>query len=77
MYGSHFGPRVPFVTQRPEGYKSPYRIILLFNPAGSLNAGNACRQQAVPSAAQPGVVRILGVLCSNEDRETSVIGEIA
>ena len=77
MYGSHFGPRVPFVTQRPTDYKSPYRVVILFNPASNLNAAKICRQEAVPSAAQPGVVRILGALCSNEDRETSVVGEIA
>ncbi len=77
MYGSHFGPRVPFVTQRPADYKSPYRIVLLFNPAGNLNARNACREEAVSVAAEPGVVRIFGALCSNEDRETSVVGEMA
>ncbi len=31
MYQSHFGPPVPFVTQAPEDYKSPYRVVMLFD----------------------------------------------
>ena len=31
MDGNHFGPHVDFVTTPPEGFRSPYRIVMVFD----------------------------------------------
>ena len=72
MYGSHFGPLVPFVLEEPEDYRSPYRIIIVFDPDPLIDASNYCREDVQPGPTELGKIRFVAALCANEDRETSV-----
>ena len=72
MYGSHFGPLVPFVLEKPEDYRSPYRVLIVFDPDPLRDAANFCREDVQPGPTELGRIRFVAVLCANEDRETSV-----
>ena len=74
---SHSGPHVPFVITRPEGFDSPYRVILLFDNKRGYTTIKLCGQD--PGAFEPawnGKLRIYATLCANEKPLTSVFGQI-
>jgi hypothetical protein len=52
MTGSHFGPPVDFVTTPPEDFRSPYRIVMVFDAAQAYGEAKLCREgrSIVPSA---------------------------
>ena len=72
MYGAHFGPLVPFVLEKPEDYRSPYRVLIVFDPDPLLDAREFCKIDVQPGPTELGKVRFVGVFCANEDRETSI-----
>lgn len=77
MAVSHFGPQVPFVTTRPEGFVSPYRVILLFDNQRGYTTVKLCGGD--PDAFEPawdGKLRVHAALCANEKPLTSVFGDI-
>ena len=76
MYGSHFGPLVRFVTQPPQGYRSPYRVVMLFNPAETTNASELCSGEPAPGAPTAGSVKIAAAVCADGTHETSVWGKV-
>ncbi len=77
MYKSHFGPPVPFVTQAPEDYKSPYRVVMLFDPKETMSSHELCTGE--PEAGDPdgGVIKVAAALCAQDIHETSVWGTVA
>ena len=77
MYGSHFGPPVRFVTEVPQGNTSPYRVVMLFNPAETTNSKELCTGSPAPGAPTPGRVKIAAAVCANDIHETSVWGSVA
>ncbi len=77
MYGSHFGPSVRFVTEVPQGNTSPYRVVILFNPAETMNARELCTGDPAPGAPTPGRVKIAAAVCAQDIHETSVWGSVA
>lgn len=77
MAVSHFGPQVPFVTSRPDGFLSPYRVILLFDNKRGYTTVKLCGQD--PDAFEPawdGKLRVHAALCANQKPLTSVFGDI-
>ncbi len=76
MYGAHFGPVVPFVTTKPEDYKSPYRVVMLFNPALGVNAHRLCESSDQPATGSRDRVRVLAVFCSSRYRESSAVASV-
>ncbi|MCG8596217.1 MAG: hypothetical protein MI785_17895 [Kiloniellales bacterium] len=76
MYKSHFGPPVPFVTQAPEDYKSPYRVVMLFDPKETMSAHELCKGE--PEAGEPdgGVIKVAAAFCAQDIHETSVWGTV-
>lgn len=77
MTRSHFGPEVAFVTTAPEGYTSPYRVVVLFDPVQTINAYKACGYtEDQPATRSDGVVRAHLVLCANEKPLTAVSGQV-
>ena len=77
MYGSHFGPPVRFVTELPQGTASPYRVVLLFNPAETTNSRELCAGDPASGAPTPGRVKIAAAVCAQDLLETSVWGTVA
>ena len=76
MYKSHFGPPVPFVTQAPQDYKSPYRVVILFDPDETLNSDKLCKETPQPGPSDPGLIRIAAAFCAQDIHETSVWGSV-
>ncbi|MDJ0943516.1 MAG: hypothetical protein QNJ30_08630 [Kiloniellales bacterium] len=76
MYGAHFGPRVPFVTQVPEDHRSPYRVVMVFDPEETLNSRKICAEPPQPGPANPDRIRVAAAFCSQEVHETSVWGTV-
>ena len=76
MTGSHFGQQVDFVTTPPEGFRSPYRIVILFDPTQNYTANKLCKQG---KSIQPGtgeIVKVHAALCANGAALTGVSGRI-
>ena len=76
MYAAHFGPKVPFVTQAPQDYKSPYRVVILFDPEETLNSDKLCKETPQPGPADPSLIRIAAAFCAQDIHETSVWGRV-
>ncbi len=76
MTGSHFGPQVDFVTTPPEGFRSPYRIVLVFDSTQGYTQYKLCAQT---ETIQPGVgdtVKVHAALCAAEKPLTGVTGRV-
>ena len=77
MARSHFGPRLPFISKAPADFASPYRVVLLFDPAQAITGYQLCTYDGRPAAANPGgTVRVHAALCANEKPLSSVSGEV-
>jgi hypothetical protein len=75
---SHFGPDFPFFTEAPTGYRSPYRVVVLFSPAPHANGERLCSRPDRPRApAAKGAVRVLASLCSSDSRISTAAGSLA
>lgn len=76
MYQSHFGPPVPFVTQVPEDHRSPYRVVMLFDPKETMSSHELCTGE--PEAGEPdgGVIKVAAAFCAQDIHETSVWGTV-
>ncbi len=76
MASSHFGPRVPFITTAPDDFASPYRVVVVFDPAQTVSSNKVCDGRQDSAADRPnGVVRVHAVLCANEKPLTAVSGQ--
>jgi hypothetical protein len=76
MTGSHFGPHVDFVTTPPEGFRSPYRIVMVFDSNQGYTQIKLCGQT---ESIQPGPgesVRVHTALCAAEKPLTGVSGRV-
>ncbi len=81
MESSHFGPKIPFITQAPDNFASPYRVVVVFDPVQAVTASNVCRGgrgygPGVDPVPIPGVVRLHAVLCANKLPLTSVSAQV-
>ena len=76
MFGSHFGPDVTFVTEKPQDYKSPYRVVILFNPDVTLDSDKLCNENPQPGAKATGEIRVAAAFCAQDVHETSVWGSV-
>lgn len=77
LSGSVPGVAMPFFTQPPSDYTSPYRVVMLFDPAPGANLSDICTEaSAQPTAATPGRVKVSAALCSTEQTITRVSGRV-
>jgi hypothetical protein len=75
---SHFGQKVPFFTQAPEEYTSPYRVVFAMNPVRGTSAYNLCAGTTETRARTPKESdRVEAALCAREVVITSVKGSVA
>ncbi len=77
MTGSHFGPNVDFVTTPPEGFRSPYRIVMVFDSTQGYTQHKLCSQteSIEPDAGES--VRVNAALCAAEKPLTGVTGWVS
>ncbi len=76
MASSHFGPRLPFITTVPDDFASPYRVVVVFDPAQTVSSHKVCDGRQNSAADGPeGMVRVHAVLCANEKPLTAVSGQ--
>ncbi len=78
MAGSHFGPNVAFVTEPPEDFRSPYRVVLLFDARPGMSAHALCGSgvDTVPRETG-GKLRVHAVLCARDAPLTAVSGSVS
>lgn len=80
MARSHFGPKFPFLAEKPQGFASSYRMVVVLNPAPGgaayhkLCAGTAASQAGGPAT---GEVRVAAALCAGDRMITSTKGRVA
>ena len=72
MTDSHFGPHVDFVTTPPEGFRSPYRIILVFDSTQNYTPYKLCSQTESIQPAASDTVRAQAALCADRKPLTGV-----
>ena len=72
-----FGPQLDFFTEPPEGYRSAYHVVVLFNPAAEAAPAGLCRNPSQPQTTRPGEVGVLAAFCSGDRRITSAGGSVA
>jgi len=77
MVGAHFGPVIQFTTERDATNPSPYRVVMVFNPAQGVDPRTMCRNSRQPTEPNTGSLRVIAALCAGADRETSLSGSIA
>jgi hypothetical protein len=75
MKGAHFGPPVDFVTTKPEGFTSPYRIVLVFDDTRTYALAELCQKG---TSIEPGSggqhVTVHAALCAGKQPLTGVNG---
>ena len=76
MTGSHFGPAVNFLTTAPDGFRSAYRIVILFDPTQNYTENKLCKES---QSLQPGTgenVKAHAALCAKGSALTGVSGRV-
>ncbi len=76
MTGSHFGPRVAFITTPPEDFASPYRVVMVFDAAQNHTNLKLCRFDHGIDPQTGEKVRVHAAFCANESPLTAVSGEV-
>ncbi len=77
MAGSHFGPNVAFVTEPPEDFRSPYRVVLLFDSRRGISPSALCGYDAEASPPETGgKLRVHAALCARDAPLTAVRGSV-
>lgn len=75
---SHFGQKIPFFTQAPEDYTSPYRVVFAMNPVSGTSAYTLCDGKAETRPRLPSESdRVAAALCAREVVISSVNGSVA
>ncbi len=77
MTGSHFGPELAFTTEVSPDSLSPYRVVMLFDPAPSARSYELCSDPNQPRAPEAGRLRLMAAFCSSDTVITSTAGWIS
>ena len=77
MAGSHFGPQVDFVTTPPEDFRSPYRIVMVFDSTQGYTQAKLCAQTETIQPEAGETVRAHAALCAAEQPLTGVNGRVS
>lgn len=77
MAGSHFGPQVDFVTTPPEDFRSPYRIVMVFDSTQGYTQAKLCAQTDTIQPEAGETVRAHAALCAAEQPLTGVNGRVS
>jgi len=77
MAGSHFGPQVDFVTTPPEDFRSPYRIVMVFDSTQGYTQAKLCAQTETIQPEAGETVKAHAALCAAEQPLTGVNGRVS
>jgi hypothetical protein len=74
---SHFGPELAFATSVSPENRSPYRVVLVFNPTRDYSSGDICG--ATAQATEPGGdrVRVKAAFCSADRAATYTAASVS
>lgn len=72
--GAHFGQDLNFTTRPSADNRSPYRLIVLFNPALNARPERICDDLNQPTVARQDSLSVLMVLCSSEHPVVWTVG---
>ncbi|RDD63246.1 hypothetical protein [Ferruginivarius sediminum] len=70
------GPRMAFFTEAPADYTSPYRVVLLFDPAPGQPLHDLCNRPDLKSQPGDGPVKVTAAFCSSDRAITRVAGSV-
>ena len=77
MQGQNLGPPATFVTHHSKQTLPPYRVVVVFNAETYVSEYDMCRGVAkVPTAAQPGSLRMDMVFCIGDALKTHAAGYV-
>lgn len=77
MAASHFGQPMPFFTQAPANFTSPYRVVVALNPVPGTSAYKLCAGGVQTRARGPrDPDRVQAALCARDQVVTSVSGYV-
>ncbi|MFQ5776108.1 MAG: hypothetical protein ACE5GS_16425 [Kiloniellaceae bacterium] len=78
MARSHFGAKFPFFTEAPEDFASPYRVVVVLDPAPGTSAYTLCAGGAETRPRKPAEPnRVAAAFCAREIVITATSGSIA
>ena len=74
---AHFGPALDFATSVSPDNRSPYRVVLVFNPTSGYSSGNICNTPG--PATEPGDdrIRVKAAFCSADRAATYTSGKVS
>ena len=76
MTGSHFGPQVDFVTTPGDGFRSPYRVVMVFDSTQGYSQYNLCARTASIQPVPGETVKAHVALCAADKPLTGVSGSV-
>ena len=76
MSGANFGQPLDFTTAPPEGFNSPYSLVVLFDPARNAKANKICVDRDQPTAPTEVGVKAMMVVCSSDVRISSAVASV-
>ena len=76
MSGANPGQPIRFSTELEGDGRSPYRLVVAFNPAPGLSGYNLCLDEPGEAGVAAQQVRVIAAFCAGERRETSVSGRL-
>ena len=68
--------KMPFFTERPAGHTSPYRVVMLFNPAQGAALQNLCESDLPSAGPNGGRVDVTAAYCASDKMITRVSGRV-
>lgn len=77
MTGATFGRQVSFTSKARADYESPYRIVVVLDPASGAQASRLCSEPGQPTATSPDRLRAMAAFCSRDVVITSIAGSTA
>ncbi len=77
MRGAHFGPPLAFATSVSPQNKSPYRVVMVFNPKNGYASRRLCSGPEELSGAPSEPVRVAAAFCSAGRPATYTAGSVS
>jgi hypothetical protein len=77
MSGAIFGRPVQFATAVPPENRSPYRVVLVVNPAKTLASDDLCQASDHPTSGPAPTLRMEAALCADGEALTATGGTVA
>ncbi len=79
LYGAPSGQDFPFFTEaeKPDGYASPYRLVVLLDATPGAKSEIVCREPSQPVATDPLQMRVLMALCIGDRLMSTASGAVA